>query len=150
MDPERFLDLAKLLRGGTASAEMCRTAIGRAYYAAFNVGVGALLDIGIQPNQSPSGHGELRNCLGACNDPELRRANARLGTLHSRNSEPAGSGPGARRRPGAIDPRPGVRPAVDVEPKPRRDSGNRGSPVRPPSPRPRGPRNRLSLGDRMG
>jgi hypothetical protein len=84
MDPVRFLDLAKVLKGGTASAEMCRTAIGRAYYAAFNVGVEALLAIGIQPSQSPSGHGELRNCLGACNDPELRRANARLSTLHSR------------------------------------------------------------------
>jgi hypothetical protein len=30
MDPVRFLNLAKLLKGGTASAEMCRTAIGRA------------------------------------------------------------------------------------------------------------------------
>jgi hypothetical protein len=39
MDPVRFLDLAKLLKGGTASAEMCGTAIGRAYYAAFTVGV---------------------------------------------------------------------------------------------------------------
>ena len=67
MDPVRFLDLAKLLKGGTASAEMCRTAIGRAYSAAFNVGVEALLDIGIQPSQSPSGHGELRHCLGAWN-----------------------------------------------------------------------------------
>jgi hypothetical protein len=84
MDPMRFLDLAKVLKGGTASAEMCRTAIGRAYYAAFNVGIEALKAIGIQPSQNPSGHGELRNCLGACNDPELRRANARLGNLHSR------------------------------------------------------------------
>jgi hypothetical protein len=84
VDPVRFLDLAKLLKGGTASADMCRTAIGRASYAAFNVRVEALLAIGIQPSQSPSRHGELRNCLGACNDPELRTANARLSTLHSR------------------------------------------------------------------
>jgi hypothetical protein len=84
MDPVRFLDLAKVLKGGTASAEMCRTAIGRAYYAAFNVGVEALVAIGIRPSQNPSGHGELKNCLGASNDPELRKANARLGALHSR------------------------------------------------------------------
>jgi hypothetical protein len=84
MDAARFLDLAKVLKGGTANAEMCRTAIGRAYYAAFNVGVEALVAIGIQPSRSPSGHGELRNCLGASSDPELRRANARLGVLHSR------------------------------------------------------------------
>jgi hypothetical protein len=84
MDAARFLDLAKVLKGGTASAEMCRTAIGRAYYAAFNVGVEALVAIGIRPSQNPSGHGELRNCLGASSDPELRRANARLGVLLSR------------------------------------------------------------------
>jgi hypothetical protein len=84
MDPMRFLDLAKVLKGGSATAENCRTAIGRAYYAAFNVGVEALKAIGIQPSQNPSSHGELRNCLGACNDPDLRKANARLGALHSR------------------------------------------------------------------
>jgi hypothetical protein len=49
MDPVRFLDLAQLLKGGTPSAEHCRTAIGRAYYAAFNVGVEALKAIWDSP-----------------------------------------------------------------------------------------------------
>ena len=79
MDPMRFLDLATVLKGGSTTAENCRTAIGRAYYAAFNVGVEALRAIGIQPSRNPSGHGELRNCLGACNDPDLRKANAHFG-----------------------------------------------------------------------
>jgi hypothetical protein len=84
MDPMRFLDLAQLLKGGTPSAENCRTAIGRAYYAAFNVGVEALKAIGIHPSQNPSGHGELRNCLGFGNDPDLLKASRRLTTLYGR------------------------------------------------------------------
>jgi hypothetical protein len=55
MDPVRFLDLAKVLKGGTAAAENDRTAIGRAYYGAFDVGIEALKDIGIQPSQSLCG-----------------------------------------------------------------------------------------------
>jgi hypothetical protein len=84
MDPRRFLQLAVTLKGGPASAEQYRTAIGRAYYAAFNVGVEAIKAIGIQPSRGPASHGELRNCLGACGDPDIRRASARLTMLHGR------------------------------------------------------------------
>lgn len=84
MAPMRFLDLARVLKGGTDSAEKYRTAIGRAYYAAFNVGVETLEAIGIRPSHGAGGHGNLRHCLGACTDRELRRASARLAALHSR------------------------------------------------------------------
>jgi HEPN domain len=84
MDPRRFLDLAVTLKGGPATAEWYRTAIGRAYYAAFNVGVESIKAIGIRPKPGPSGHGDVRNCLGACSDRELRKASARLRSLHGR------------------------------------------------------------------
>jgi hypothetical protein len=39
MDPRSFLDVDLTLEGGPGSAELYRNSIGRAYYAAFNVGV---------------------------------------------------------------------------------------------------------------
>ncbi len=84
MDPKRFLDLARVLKGGTGTAENYRTAISRAYYAAFHVGVESLQAIGITLSEGPGGHGELANCLGACGDLDLQKASARLKSLHGR------------------------------------------------------------------
>src|SRR5947209_4996678 len=84
MEPMRFLDLALLLKGGHSSPAAFRTSVGRCYYATFNVGVETLKTIGIQLHQNPSGHGELVNCLGACNDAVFRRTSNRLRRLHGR------------------------------------------------------------------
>ena len=84
MDPRSFLHLALILKGGPGAPESYRSAISRAYYAAFNVGVETLKAIGIELSDGPAGHGELRHCLGACGDPDLDDASGLLGTLHGR------------------------------------------------------------------
>jgi hypothetical protein len=84
MDPRSFLHLALILKGGPGAPESYRSAISRAYYAAFNVGVETLKAIGIQLSGGPAGHGELRHCLGAGGDPDLDDASGLLGTLHAR------------------------------------------------------------------
>ena len=85
MDPELFLKLAVTLKCTPGNRpEFYRTAISRAYYAAFNLGVEVLKSVGIRPTQGPGGHGELRNCLNACGDPICGKISSRLGTLHTR------------------------------------------------------------------
>lgn len=84
MHPTRFLRLAKLLRDGPPDAENYRTAISRAYYAAYHAGREALLAIGIRPSEGPAGHGDVVKCLGGCGDPVLARAGTRLQDLHGR------------------------------------------------------------------
>jgi hypothetical protein len=87
MDPRRFLELALILKGGRGTPENYRSAISRAYYAAFNVGVETCKAIGIQLNDGPSGHGELRDCLGACGDSDLDRTSDLLKMLHRRRRQ---------------------------------------------------------------
>ncbi len=87
MDPERFLELARILKGGPGTPENYRTAISRAYYAAFHVGVEALRSIGIRPSDGPGGHGEVVRCLGACGASDLQEAGIRLKILHSRRRQ---------------------------------------------------------------
>jgi uncharacterized protein (UPF0332 family) len=82
--PWQFLDLAILLKGGHASPASYRTAVSRAYYAAFHLGVGILRAIGIQLGDGPAAHGELRHCLGASNDADLEDARDLLRSLHAR------------------------------------------------------------------
>lgn len=84
MDPRRFLDLARLLKGGPATPESYRSAISRAYYAAFHVGVVSLDAIGIGLNEGPQAHGELPQCLGACQDADLDEARDHLRRLSGR------------------------------------------------------------------
>src|SRR5436190_19982336 len=84
MDPRRFLELALILKGGPKTPQNYRTAINRAYYAAFHVGLETLKAIGIRLHENSNGHGELRNCLGGCSDPDFDKASSRLGRLHSR------------------------------------------------------------------
>ena len=83
MDPTGFLELAKILKSGPTPVNF-RTAINRAYYAAFHVGVETLKAIGIRLNENSNGHGELSNCLGGCGDPDFDKASNRLKRLHSR------------------------------------------------------------------
>jgi uncharacterized protein (UPF0332 family) len=87
MAPERFLDLALILKGGPATAENYRTAISRAYYAAFHVGVAMLETLGIRTTEGPGGHGDVVRCLSACHDHELQEAGVRLRILHSRRRQ---------------------------------------------------------------
>ncbi len=84
MDPEMFLELARTLSSTKGRPEFYRTAISRAYYAAFHVGSQVITSLGIQLSTGPGGHGELRNCLGASGDSHCRKISSRLQTLHAR------------------------------------------------------------------
>ena len=81
MNPRDFSRLASELVNATRAAEL-RTAISRAYYATYNVSVEMLRDMGFRINRGPGGHGEVRNYLSNCGDPEVTRVASQLSDLH--------------------------------------------------------------------
>lgn len=81
MDPRDFLTQANRLVSGATPAD-CRTAIGRAYYAAFNVAAAHLRDIGIPIGKGPAGHGEVRLCLANSGDPAVADTALEIRDLH--------------------------------------------------------------------
>ena len=83
MDPKEFHRLASRLVGGTSPAEF-RTAISRAYYAAYNVAVETLEDMNFRISKGPSGHGEVQNRLSNSGDTEVMKVGSQLTDLHSR------------------------------------------------------------------
>ena len=84
VEPQAFLELAKILAAGTnPPPERLRTATGRAYYAAYNVIVQELGIMGIGISQSASGHGEVTNFLGNSRDRELQTISSSLSTLRT-------------------------------------------------------------------
>lgn len=86
MDPREFESLASDLVSSGNPAYL-RTAISRAYYAAFNVGVELLEGMGFKVNQGPSGHANVQNRLNNSGSNELSRASSQLGLLRTRRIE---------------------------------------------------------------
>ena len=82
MDPHDFYQLASQLATSPHAAEL-RTAISRAYYATYHVGVTLLEAMGFRLSSGPAGHGEVRNRLSNSGDPEVMRVGTQLGQLHS-------------------------------------------------------------------
>jgi uncharacterized protein (UPF0332 family) len=82
MDARKFHQLASKLASGTQAVEF-RTAINRAYYAVYHVGVEILKGMGFQISEGPGGHGEVRNRLYNSNDDEVKKVASQLGTLYS-------------------------------------------------------------------
>ena len=82
MDPRDFQQLASILSKGKRPAEV-RTAISRAYYAAFNVGVELLQNMGFTILKSSAAHGEVLNHLGNSGDDDIKEASVKLGDLSS-------------------------------------------------------------------
>lgn len=82
MNPREFQQLALKLAAGASSAEI-RTAISRAYYAAYNVGIEILREMEFKIIEGPSGHGDVSNRLSNSGDQEIIKAGSTLGTLHS-------------------------------------------------------------------
>jgi len=72
MDPRDFNELAEELSGGTRACEF-RSAISRAYYAAFHVAVRTLRGFGFSVARAAAGHGEVQRLLANSTDPELVR-----------------------------------------------------------------------------
>ncbi|MBM4323153.1 MAG: hypothetical protein FJ115_06295 [Deltaproteobacteria bacterium] len=83
MDPREFHILASELVSRNRAADL-RTAISRAYYAVFNLGVGILVELGFQVREGTGGHGDVRHRLSNSGDSELVKVGSQLGELQSR------------------------------------------------------------------
>src|SRR5437660_49553 len=85
MDPRDFQRLAVTLCAGGKPADL-RCAVGRAYYAAFNVAAAMLRIWGVPIARNAASHGEVLRYLGNSGDADLIAAGHKLGTLRSRRN----------------------------------------------------------------
>src|SRR4051812_31175554 len=92
MDARQFLRLAKVLAkdlsgrallSPTLDPAACRSAISRAYYAAFLVALEFLDRINVVVGRSPQAHVTVQHALNNSGSPALAAASTKLGTLHS-------------------------------------------------------------------
>jgi hypothetical protein len=82
MDPRDFHKLAERLAAGSTPAEY-RTAIGRAYYAAFNVGAESLRGMGFRVGKGAAAHGEVQHSLQNGGVPSIAAVASELKMLHT-------------------------------------------------------------------
>jgi hypothetical protein len=82
MDPRDFQQLGHRLSAGATTAER-RTAVGRAYYAAFNVGAAWLRALAFPVGKGAAAHGEVQRCLANSGHPDLDAVASQLGDLHT-------------------------------------------------------------------
>ncbi|MGB2937451.1 MAG: HEPN domain-containing protein [Phycisphaerae bacterium] len=80
MTGKEFIGVAQELIGGSAEAHW-RSAVSRAYYAAFHV-VGMSLGVHLKVPKGPSAHGWVRNCLLNSQNSALEAAGSKLADLH--------------------------------------------------------------------
>ncbi len=80
MNPRDFQDLAEALfkQGGPARL---RSAISRAYYAAYLVAADHVRATGVRISKSDRAHAEVSKYLASCSDEEVKRAGSNLGDL---------------------------------------------------------------------
>lgn len=83
MDPRDFQKLAAKLASGQSPSEI-RTAISRAYYSVFNVGVELLKGIGLRVSEGPGGHGEVEHRLSNSANINVEKVGSQLSDLRSR------------------------------------------------------------------
>ena len=81
MDGEEFLKVAQELAEGPREAHR-RSAISRAYYAAFHSVCEVLRRNSINIPENPGGHMVAIRCLDYSRDANLAQAGSKLGTLH--------------------------------------------------------------------
>jgi len=83
MSGEDFLSLAKsLLKTPTEAAY--RSAVSRAYYAVFHVGIAFLAELGLKASEGPQAHAQLRARVNNCGVPELKNTYEQLYDLYKR------------------------------------------------------------------
>ena len=82
MDPRDFHKLASRLVTGPSAAEL-RTAIGRAYYGAFGVGIDTLRGLGFSIGKGAAAHGEVQRCMANSNDVAVSEVGLKLTRLHA-------------------------------------------------------------------
>jgi len=85
MEPRGFLELARTLKGEATPAGY-RTAIGRAYYAAFNTGAQLLREAGCRVPKGPEAHRDVPDLLELTGVHELSMAARDLLTLREQRS----------------------------------------------------------------
>jgi uncharacterized protein (UPF0332 family) len=83
MDPREFQNLASELVNGRRASEI-RTAISRAYYAVYNVGVEILTELGFRISEGPSGHAEVRNRLSNSGESKVVMVGSQLNDFYTR------------------------------------------------------------------
>lgn len=84
MDPRDFLELAKkLVTNRNAEAAHYRSAIGRAYYAAFNVTAELIHGLGCSLPKTAEAHTRIVQLLQNSGDQELEGIGGRLGDLRA-------------------------------------------------------------------
>ncbi len=81
MNPRDFHQLALDLLGGARPAEL-RTAVSRAYYSAYNVGVEVLKKMGFQVPEDASGHYSVRERLRYSGDYDVQGVGHQLRDLY--------------------------------------------------------------------
>ena len=80
MDPKDFLRVANDLAKSDEAAEL-RSAVSRAYYAAFHVARKLLVDMGFEISKGPGAHGDVCKYLGNAGNPTVEHAGSNIGDL---------------------------------------------------------------------
>lgn len=80
MDPKDFLRVANDLAKSDEAAEL-RSAVSRAYYAAFHVARKLLVDMGFEISKGPAAHGDVCKYLGNAANPTVEHAGNNIGDL---------------------------------------------------------------------
>ena len=80
MDPKDFLRVANNLAKSDKAAEL-RSAVSRAYYAAFHVARKLLIDMGFEISKGPGAHGDVCKYLGNAGNPSVEHAGSNIGDL---------------------------------------------------------------------
>jgi len=82
VDPRDYHILATELAEGTRAVDF-RSAINRAYYATYNVGVEILEGMGFKIDEGPQGHRQVQRRFNNCGADKLIRVASKLSDLYS-------------------------------------------------------------------
>src|SRR5215218_4031517 len=85
MDPRDYLTLALELSRRARPVDL-RAAVGRAYYAAFNLAAETLRAWSIPVVRNAAGHGEVLRFLGNAGDADLTQATSELARLRNKRN----------------------------------------------------------------
>jgi uncharacterized protein (UPF0332 family) len=86
MKPEAFLAVAKDLANGSREADW-RSAVSRAYYAAFHASLTAINNCGVRFGKSSAAHEKLAICLQHAGSSQVTTAGMQLGSLRTARNE---------------------------------------------------------------
>lgn len=87
MKPTEFLEQAKRLAANGARAADFRTAVSRAYYAAYHVAFAELVNLGCAPTTDNRGHIDIRDHLSNSGDQLMSEFAIKLSNLHGARRE---------------------------------------------------------------